>query len=84
MKRPFEVCPVIVLSLFVQGLIVPPASAQTSVESVFNGHRIIIPASSIPQAGRHHTNYFFVDSDKPSSKPPSGVETCLLYTSRCV
>jgi len=75
MKRPFEVCPVIVLSLFVQGLIVPPASAQTSVESVFNGHRIIIPASSIPQAGRHHTNYFFVDSDKPSSKPPSGVET---------
>src|SRR5271170_3983718 len=54
---------------------VSPASAQESVESVFNGHRIIIPASSIPQPGRHHTNYFFVDSDKPANKPPTGVET---------
>ncbi len=51
-----------------------PASAQ-NVEGVFNGHRIIIPQSSIPQPGRHHTNYFYVDSDKPSSGPPSGVET---------
>jgi kumamolisin len=53
---------------------VSPASAQ-SVEGVFNGHRIIIPQSSIPQPGRHHTNYFYVDSDQPSSGPPSGVET---------
>ena len=93
MRRPFEVCPIIgvtlvrativgvltvamsiALALFLS-LIVLPASAQTSAESVFNGHRIIIPASSIPQPGRHHTNYFFVDSDKPSNKPPSGVET---------
>lgn len=51
-----------------------PTSAQ-SIESVFNGHRIIIPQSSIPQPGVHHTNYFYVDSDKPSSQPPSGVET---------
>ncbi len=51
------------------------ASAQTGSESVLNGHRIIYPASSIPQAGRHHTNYFFVDSDSPKSGPPSGVET---------
>jgi kumamolisin len=52
-----------------------PASAQ-NVESVYNGHRIFIPQSSIPQPGRHHTNYFYVDSDKPSpSGPPSGVET---------
>jgi kumamolisin len=51
-----------------------PASAQR-VESVFNGHRIIYPASSIPQAGRHHTNYFFVDSDQPQSGPPPGNET---------
>ncbi|MFY9741523.1 MAG: S8 family serine peptidase [Candidatus Sulfotelmatobacter sp.] len=52
-----------------------PASAQT-VESVYNGHKIFIPQSSVPQPGRHHTNYFYVDSDKPSpSGPPSGVET---------
>ena len=52
-----------------------PAFAQARVESVYNGHRIIIPESSIPQPGRHHTNYFFVDSDQPSPGPPSGVET---------
>jgi subtilase family serine protease len=46
-----------------------------NVESVYNGHKIFIPQSSIPQPGRHHTNYFYVDSDKPSSGPPSGVET---------
>lgn len=46
-----------------------------SVERVFNGHRIIIPESSIPQIGRHHTNYFFVDSDQPTPQPPPGVET---------
>src|SRR5580658_8108788 len=56
------------------GLASSPASAQ-STESVFNGHRIIIPQSSIPQPGRHHTNYFLVDSDQPSSGPPPGVET---------
>jgi subtilase family serine protease len=47
-----------------------------SVESTYNGHRIIIPQSSIPEQGRHHTNYFYVDSDQPSpSGPPPGVET---------
>jgi kumamolisin len=51
-----------------------PTQAQR-LESVLNGHRIIYPESSIPQAGRHHTNYFYVDSDQPSSQPPSGVET---------
>jgi kumamolisin len=56
------------------GLVSSPAFAQRT-ESVFNGHRIIIPESSQPQAGRHHTNYFFVDSDQPSGGPPSGVET---------
>lgn len=45
-------------------------------ESVFNGHRIIIPDSSQPRPGRHHTNYFFVDSDVPNvAGPPSGTET---------
>jgi subtilase family serine protease len=56
------------------GLVSSPAFAQRT-ESVFNGHRIIIPESSQPQAGRHHTNYFFVDSDQPAGGPPSGVET---------
>ena len=52
-----------------------PASAQTRTESVFNGHRIIYPQSSIPQPGRHHTNYFFVDSDQAQPQPPAGNET---------
>ena len=53
-----------------------PAVAQGRIESAFNGHRIIYPQSSIPQMGRHHTNYFFVDSDQPSaSGPPAGDET---------
>ncbi len=57
------------------GLAAYPASAQR-VESVFNGHRIIYPESSIPRPGRHHTNYFFVDSDVPNAGgPPAGVET---------
>jgi kumamolisin len=52
-----------------------PASAQTRYETVFNGHRIIYPASSIPVPGRPHTNYFFVDSDQPAPQPPAGAET---------
>ena len=51
-----------------------PASAQR-IESVFNGHRIIYPESSIPQPGRLHTNYFFVNSDQPASQPNPGDET---------
>ena len=52
-----------------------PASAQTRYESVYNGHRIIYPESSIPSPGRPHTNYFFVDSDQPAPQPPAGAET---------
>ena len=48
-----------------------PAGAQGRIESVFNGHRIIYPASSIPQPGRRHTNYFFVDSDVPNPNGPN-------------
>src|SRR5579864_6545256 len=51
------------------------AAFPQSIEGVFNGHRIIVPESSIPQVGRHHTNYFFVDSDQPAPQPPPGVET---------
>lgn len=59
---------------FFLGMSANRASAQ-SVEGVFNGHRIIIPESSIAQPGRHHTNYFYVDSDQATPQPPPGVET---------
>src|SRR5271157_5298478 len=57
------------------GAALRPASAQTRFESVYNGHRIIYPGSSIPVPGRPHTNYFFVDSDKRTPNPDPGDET---------
>ena len=54
------------------GAALSPASAQTRYESVFNGHTIIFPASSIPVPGRPHTNYFFVDSDQPAPSTSPG------------
>ncbi len=57
------------------GAAVCPASAQNRYESVYNGHRIIFPASSIPVAGRPHTNYFFVDSDQRTPQPDPSDET---------
>lgn len=57
------------------GAALSPASAQTRFESVYNGHRIIYPGSSIPVPGRPHTNYFFVDSDKGTPGPNAGAET---------
>lgn len=79
MRRFIEVCRIVGVAavgvaVFV-GMAASPATAQKRVEGVFNGHRIIYPASSIPVPGRPHTNYFFVDSDQPQSGPPSGVET---------
>jgi subtilase family serine protease len=56
-------------------LLATASAPAQSIESTYNGHRIIIPQSSIPQPGRHHTNYFFVDSDQPQNTPPAGVET---------
>ena len=73
MKRCFGVS-ILWVAVAIFLAIVSPAFAQRT-ETVFNGHRIIIPESSVPQPGRHHTNYFFVDSDAPQSAPPSGVET---------
>jgi len=73
MKPCFAVSMTMGVALFL-GMAFSPASAQTRTESVFNGHRIIIPESSIPQPGRHHTNYFFVDSDQPQQGPPAGNE----------
>src|SRR5258707_15419784 len=64
------IIPMIGVALFL-GIASSPVFAQTRIESVFNGHRIIYPQSSIPQPGRHHTNYFFVDSDVPNPNGPS-------------
>ena len=74
MKRSVVISMLAGSALFL-GLALSSAVAQRT-ESVFNGHKIIIPDSSIPRPGRHHTNYFFVDSDRPQAGgPPSGVET---------
>jgi kumamolisin len=77
MKRCFAVRMMLVLGMvaLVLGLSSSSAFAQARTEGVFNGHKIIIPASSIPRPGGHHTNYFFVDSDQPQNNPPGGVET---------
>jgi kumamolisin len=73
MKRCFVVSLIVGVALFL-GVASCPVSAQR-IESVFDGHRIIIPESSIPQPGRHHTNYFFVDSDQPTGAPDPRDET---------
>jgi subtilase family serine protease len=73
MKRSFVISMLAGSALFL-GLISSLAFAQRT-EAVFNGHRIIIPESSQPVPGRHHTNYFFVDSDQAAPQPPPGNET---------
>jgi kumamolisin len=73
MKRTTTIAMLAGSALFL-GLAASPASAQRT-ESTFNGHKIIIPDSSVSRPGRHHTNYFFVDSDQPAGGPPPGNET---------
>src|SRR5271157_4291489 len=78
MKSFFGICRIAAFMAIGVGLFLGVTSSLASaqrVESVFNGHRIIYPESSIPKPGRIHTNYFFVDSDQPQSQPPSGAET---------
>ena len=79
MKRFLEVCTIVgvvtVAVALLAGVATTPALAQQRMEGIFNGHKIIYPSSSIPVPGRHHTNYFFVDSDKPQAGPPQGDET---------
>src|ERR1700753_828325 len=65
----------VVAAVLFAGAALRPASSQTRFESVYNGHRIIYPGSSIPVPGRPHTNYFFVDSDKRTPIPDPGDET---------
>jgi kumamolisin len=58
------------------GTSVSLCSAQTNGSTIsgstINGHRIIVPDSSIPRPGRIHTNYFIVDSGvrNPDAPPP--------------
>ena len=53
-----------------------PRTAQGADEATINGFKIVVPQSSIPHAGRIHTNYFFARSEVPSPDgPPPGVET---------
>jgi len=52
-----------------------PGSAQDHNIITWNGKKIIIPESSVPQPGRINTNYFFVGSRERTLQPPPGVET---------
>jgi len=78
MKRFFEICTIVGVMTVAVALMLAvtssPASAQARQVGFFNGHRIIYPESNDPR--RHHTNYFFVDSDVPNpAGPPAGAET---------
>jgi subtilase family serine protease len=73
MKRFAGICSIAAFMAIGVGLFLGVTSSLASaqrLESVLNGHRIIYPASSIPKPGRPHTNYFFVDSDKPRLDGP--------------
>jgi len=74
MKRLMEIFAMVafVLSFFAY---VTPCSAQEFVGPAINGHKLIIPESSIPRPGRMNTNYFIVDSDVRTLQPPPGSET---------
>jgi len=69
MKRPAIISAIAVGVVFL-AIALSSAFAQGRYETVFNGHRIIYPESSLPVPGRHHTNYFFVDSDIPNPNGP--------------
>jgi kumamolisin len=58
------------------GVLVSLGSAQTGTNAFFNGRKIVIPQSSIPEVGRLQTNYFIVDPETWNSpQPPPGTET---------
>src|SRR5690349_20874942 len=58
------------------GVCLSPCSAQVFDGGTWNGHKILVPESSIPREGRMNTNYFFVDSaTERTPAPPPGAET---------
>ena len=73
MRNFLRAVPIVAATLFAASSALP-AQGQ-NLEGVFDGHKIIIPESSIPQPGKHHTNYFYVDTDQAAPQPPPGVET---------
>jgi kumamolisin len=50
-------------------------SAQIGPGATVNGHKIIVPKSSIPRAGHINTNYFLVGPDQGMPEPPPDAET---------
>ncbi|HVM92007.1 MAG TPA: S53 family peptidase [Terriglobales bacterium] len=72
---PFRILALLLVVTIVPGVFCCIASAQTRSVGVFNGHKIVYPGSGAHTPGRPFTNYFFVDSDKPSLQPNPGDET---------
>ena len=73
--KPSTVVCVVAICVLLSALLCP-VSAQTAIESTFQGHRIVVPDSSIPRPGRIHTNYFIVDPESWNpDQPPPGNET---------
>src|ERR1700722_7537633 len=64
----------VVLSL---GAYLLPGRVHAADQRKINGFNIVVPESSIPHAGRIHTNYFFAIPETPNTTggPPPGTET---------
>ena len=71
-KLSFSIVAVVALSL---SACFSPCVAQTFPQFTPNGHRIIIPQSSIPRPGQINTNYFLADVGFSPSGPPPDAET---------
>jgi subtilase family serine protease len=75
MKRS-NVAPMIAGISLLLGMYLSTCSAQAVDEARINGFKVIVPQSSIPRAGRIHTNYFIAQPDVASPDgPPPGTET---------
>ncbi len=68
--RPFRA----LFAIALVALFLPTCFAQ-DIQSTFNGMPITIPESSIPHAGRIHTNYFVVGNGEKTPQPPPDAET---------
>ena len=75
MKR----CPAIAMVagiMLTVGVSLSPCFAQIVDGAMINGHKIVVPESSIPKPGRLHTNYFIVGPDQWNAfQPPADAET---------
>ena len=74
MKRFIAVSMIAGLVLWL-GVCLPSCPAQVVDGAQINGFTVEVPQSSIPHAGRMHTNYFIARSDVSNpTGPPSGTE----------